>query len=177
MGRAISEGHLLAIPAGFPPLGPGQKLAPAALAPGSSPRTKPSGHCDLSSRCSVVRMCSVRGSPLHTPFHQHGADRERGIVFIQTEKLTFSGPALPTWPPTPAWVPNPGQACPASDLPSEQWVLRHNLQPRAPLCPPLCATFLAKPAPPCLSFPFYKMEGVQGRTAPVLSPVGEDPSL
>ena len=107
VGRAISEGHLLAVPAGLPPLGPGQRLVPAALAPGSSPRTKPSGHCDSSSRCSVVRMCSVRGSPLRTPFHRHGANHERSIVFIQTEKLTFSRPALPTLAPRPSLGPQP----------------------------------------------------------------------
>ncbi|XP_055270851.1 T-box transcription factor TBX10 [Moschus berezovskii] len=53
------------------------------------------------------------------PSREFSADYERGIVFIQTEKLTFPGPPLPRLAPYPSWVPNPGHACPASDLPSE----------------------------------------------------------
>lgn len=97
---------------------------------------------------------------------QHGANRGRHCLHQTEAHVLRACPCPPGPPPQPCGPqPRPGLSGLQTSL-LEQWVLRHNLQPRAPPLPPLCAAFLAKPAPPCLSFPFYKMEGVQGRTAP-----------
>lgn len=66
------------------------------------------------------------------------------------------------WFSPPPQVPNPCQTWPASALPSEQWVLSHNPEPRAPLGLLLYTLFLAMPHTSGPSFPSVKWKMFRG---------------
>ena len=108
----------------------------------------------------------MRGSPPCAPCSSmRPPTRRRASPSCRQRSSRSPCPPRLCWP-SPQ-LPNPGHACLASVLPSEQWVLRPNPQLRGPLCHGL----MPSPPPPCLSFPFCKVEAVQGSMVCVLCPV------
>ncbi|KAK2100030.1 N-acyl-aromatic-L-amino acid amidohydrolase (carboxylate-forming) [Saguinus oedipus] len=51
-------------------------------------------------------------STVYPLFINEDAYYEKGVAFVQTEKLTFSVPAMPVLTPAPAQLPNPSHTSP-----------------------------------------------------------------
>lgn len=109
VGEAISEGISGAVPAGVAPTGAGAQVGPSTFGPWLSSQDRDLE--PLRPGAPIFQMFNGEdvlykgASTVYPMFINEAAYYEKGIAFFQTEKLTFSVPALPALAPAPGPAP------------------------------------------------------------------------